>query len=442
MSTDLRAVIDDVPMRAFQWRAIAICVLLNVLDGFDVLVMAFTGRTVAQEWGLGGAELGLLLSAGLVGMAAGSLALAPVADRIGRRPVILIGLLVAGSGMLLSSLAPSAVTLGALRVLTGFGVGGVLACSTTIATEYAARRWRPLAVGLVGIGYAGGATLGGLLAVTMIEAFGWRAVFLTGGLATLAAVPVVLLALPESLQFLLTRRPAGALDRVNRLLAGLRAPTLSELPPPVAGAAAAGGGFRALLAPGVRPTTLRLWALFFLIMAGFYVVTSWTPTLLVEAGLSESQGLTGGTLLNLGGIFGTLLLGLLAARWALRTVLTGYLLATGLLLAVFLPALGWLALAFSIGIVIGVVVNGCVGGMYALTATAYDDGIRATGVGAAIGIGRIGAVVAPTAAGALLDAGWTPNALYLGCAVLFALGAAVLLTFRPAVAPAPAAGLQ
>ncbi|BBG04074.1 MULTISPECIES: MFS transporter [Pseudonocardia] len=441
MSTELRAVIDDAPMRPFQWRAIAICVLLNVLDGFDVLVMAFTGRTVAQEWGLGGAELGLLLSAGLVGMAAGSLALAPVADRIGRRPVILIGLLVAGSGMLLSSLAPSAVVLGGLRVLTGFGVGGVLACSTTIATEYAARRWRPLAVGLVGIGYAGGATLGGLLAVSMIDTLGWRAVFLTGGTATLVAIPIVLFALPESLQFLLTRRPAGALERVNGLLGRLRVPALSELPPPVAGAAAA-RGFRALLAPGVRPTTLRLWALFFLVMAGFYVVTSWTPTLLVEAGLSESQGLTGGTLLNLGGIFGTLLLGLLAARWTLRSVLIGYMLATGVLLAVFLPALGWLAVAFSIGIVIGVVVNGCVGGMYALTATGYDDGIRATGVGAAIGIGRIGAVVAPTAAGALLDAGWTPNALYLACAVLFVLGAAVLLSFRPAVATAPTAGVQ
>lgn len=441
MGTELRAVIDDAPMRPFQWRAIAICVFLNVLDGFDVLVMAFTGRTVAQEWGLSGTELGLLLSAGLVGMAAGSLALAPVADRVGRRPVILVGLLIAGGGMLLSSIAPSAWALGALRVLTGFGVGGVVACSTTIATEYAARRWRPLAVGLVGIGYAGGGTLGGLLAVTMIDAFGWRAVFLTGGIATLVAVPVVLFGLPESMQFLLTRRPSGALGRVNALLAKLRAPALSELPPPVTGAAAA-RGYRALLVPGVRPTTLRLWALFFLVMAGFYVVTSWTPTLLVEAGLSESQGLTGATLLNLGGIFGTLLLGLLAARWALRSVLTGYMLLTGVLLAVFLPALSWLAVAFTVGIVIGVVVNGCVGGMYALTATAYDDGIRATGVGAAIGIGRIGAVVAPTAAGALLDAGWTPNALYLACAVLFALGAAVLLTFRPAVSRAPATGLH
>ncbi|OLL73577.1 vannilate transporter VanK [Pseudonocardia sp. Ae168_Ps1] len=441
MSTDLRSLIDDAPMRRFQWRAVTVCLVLNLIDGFDVLVMAFTGRAVAAEWGLGGAELGLLLSAGLVGMALGSIFLAPAADRIGRRPVIVAGLVVAGIGMLLSAAAPSVVVLGALRVLTGVGVGGVLACSSTIATEYASRRWRPMAVGLQGIGYAGGATLGGLLAVALIEAHGWRTVFLIGGVATLLAVPLVLGALPESLGFLLTRRPAGALDRVNALLRRLDAPTVTALPDPEPGTepGTVAGGPRALLTPALRRTTVGLWAMFVLVMAGFYFVTSWTPTLLLEAGLSPSQGLTGGTLLNVGGIFGTVVLGALAARWPLRGVLTGYLLASGALLALLLPALSVLAVAFAVGMLVGVVVNGCVGGLYALAATSYPDRIRATGVGTAIGVGRIGAVAAPVAAGALLDAGASPQALYLGSAVIFVLSAVVLLTLhRTPAAPTTA----
>jgi benzoate transport len=415
-------------MHRFQWTAVAVCVLLNMLDGFDVLVMAFTGRAVAAEWGLSGAQLGLLLSAGLVGMAAGSLFLAPLADRIGRRPMILACLGIASAGMLLSAVSQSAVQLGLLRVLTGVGIGGILASSNVIAAEYASRRWRGMAVSLNSTGYALGATLGGLLAVVLIAGFGWRSVFLFGGVATLLAIPVVLAGLPESLDFLLTRRPAGALDKVNAMARRLGRPAMAELPAPEA--AGAGVGFRALLAPALRRPTLLLWASFFLVMAGFYFVTSWTPTLLVEAGLSATEGLTGGTLLNLGGIFGTTVLGFLAARWALRTVLMVYLLATAALLALFVGALGSLGAAFATGALIGLFVNGCVGGLYALTPIVYDAGVRTTGVGTAIGIGRVGAIVSPTLAGALLDLDWTPQSLYHAFGVVFIATAALLLLLR------------
>lgn len=163
--TDLREIVDRGPMRGFQYLAVLVCILLNMIDGFDVLVMAFTAASVSREWGLSGAQVGLLLSAGLVGMAAGSLLLAPLADRWGRRRLILVCLLLSGSGMLLSALAGSPLQLALLRGLTGLGVGGVLASSNVIASEYSARRWRGLAVSLQGMGYALGATLGGLLAV-------------------------------------------------------------------------------------------------------------------------------------------------------------------------------------------------------------------------------------------------------------------------------------
>jgi len=436
MTASLRDVIDEAPMTRFQWGAVAVCVLLNMLDGFDVLVMAFTGKAVSAEWGLSGAQLGLLLSAGLVGMAAGSMLVAPWADRLGRRPIVLGCLAVASAAMLLSSVSQNATQLGVLRVVTGIGIGGLLATTNVIAAEYASRRWRGLAVSLNSTGYALGATLGGLLAALLIGSSGWRSVFLFGGLATAAALPVVWWRLPESLDFLLAPRPAPARERVNALVARLGRVPLERLPEHVAAPGGVGAGYRELLTPRLRRSTLLLWVAFFCIMAGFYFVTSWTPTLLVEAGLSATAGITGGTVLNLGGIFGAALLGLLAARFALRNVLITYLAATGVLLAVFIASTSSLGLAFGLAAVIGLFVNGCVAGLYALTPTVYGPAVRTTGVGTGLAIGRAGAILAPTLAGALLDGGWTPQQLYIAAGLVFVATAAVLALFR---APAPAA---
>ena len=230
MSYSLRNSMHEGPMSRFQWFAIAVCVLLNMLDGFDVLVMAFTGKAVSTEWGLNGAQLGLLLSAGLVGMAIGSMLLAPWADRIGRRPMILLCLAIAAVGMLLSAMSGSPTQLGLLRVFTGIGIGGILASSNVIGSEYASNRWRGLAVSLNSTGYALGATLGGLIAVTLIGGFGWRSVFLFGGVATTIAIPLVWVCLPESLDFLLARRPARTLERVNALARRLGRPPLDACP--------------------------------------------------------------------------------------------------------------------------------------------------------------------------------------------------------------------
>src|SRR3954454_6037937 len=226
----LRTVLDDSPMTWFQWRAILVCVVLNMVDGFDVLVMSFSAKPVGAEWGLSGSVLGLLLSAGLVGLALGSLFVAPRADRFGRRPVITVCLLLAGVGMVLSALAQSPLQLGLLRVITGIGIGGVLASSNVIASEYASPRWRGMAVSLQATGSALGATLGGLLAVALIGQLGWRSMFLVGGALTLFVLSLVVLLLPESLDYLLTRRRPGALAEINVLARKLRQEPLDSLP--------------------------------------------------------------------------------------------------------------------------------------------------------------------------------------------------------------------
>ncbi|MDF3935965.1 MFS transporter [Pseudomonas citronellolis] len=436
MSRDLRAALEQGPMNRFQWTAIGICIVLNMIDGFDVLVMAFTAASVSAEWGLNGAQVGLLLSAGLFGMAAGSLFIAPRADQFGRRPLILFCLLLCGLGMLLSALSQSPTQLALLRGLTGLGIGGILASSNVIAAEYASKRWRPLAVSLQSTGYALGATFGGLLAVWLIGHWGWRSVFLAGGLISLAAIPLVLVGLPESLDFLLARRPANALVRVNALARRLGLESLTALPEARV-RERKGAALLQLLAPELRRSTLLIWLLFFLAMFGFYFIMSWTPKLLVAAGLTAQQGITGGVLLSIGGIFGAALVGALSARLPLARVLQGFMLVTAALLVLFLASATSLAAALGLGLLIGLCANGCIAGLYALSPLAYPAGVRATGVGWAIGVGRLGAILSPTVAGVLLDGGWQPLHLYGLFAVVFVLAAGVLLGLRP-VAPAAA----
>ncbi|WP_455886994.1 MFS transporter [Pseudomonas rustica] len=438
MNTDLKHRLDNDPMGRFQYLAIGICIVLNMIDGFDVLVMAFTAASVSAEWNLNGAQVGLLLSAGLFGMAAGSLFIAPWADRFGRRPLILLCLAVSGVGMLLSAMSQSPLQLALLRGLTGLGIGGILASSNVIASEYASKRWRGLAVSLQSTGYALGATLGGLLAVWLLGHWGWRSVFLFGGIVTVLVIPLVLLWLPESLDFLLARRPANALARVNRLAERLGQPALAQLPTATAREQGAARGFRQLLTPAMRRTTLVIWLLFFLVMFGFYFVMSWTPKLLVAAGLSAQQGITGGVLLSVGGILGAALIGGLSSRWPLTRVLALFMLITAALLVLFVVNGASVSAALALGLLIGLFSNGCVAGLYALSPVVYHASVRATGVGWGIGIGRMGAILSPTVAGVLLDGGWQPLHLYGVFASVFVLAAGCLLLLRPAARPASA----
>lgn len=439
MNNTIRETLDIRPMGSFQCMVIGLCFLINMLDGFDVLVMAFTAASVSKEWGLSGSQLGYLLSAGLVGMALGSLFIAPWADRFGRRPLIILCICVAGSGMVASSFAPSPVVLGVLRLITGLGIGGILASSYVIAGEYASKRWRGLAIALQSTAYALGATIGGIIATQLIPSMGWRSVFLYGGFATLATLVVLIPLLPESIDFLLSRQPKRALERVNKLVRRVGLAQIECLPlVEIAGKERLGGAFRRLLSPALLRSTVLIWAAFFLVMFGFYFVLSWTPRLLVSAGLSEQQGITGGVLLNVGGIFGTFLIGLLAAKFRLSRVLITYLLVNAVLLAVFVATTGHLQFAYGVVLLIGIFVNGCIAGIYALTPTLYGPSERVTGLGWGIGIGRSGAILSPLVAGKLIDSNWAPAELYQLFSIAFVLAALAILLLRlSATSPAP-----
>ena len=417
---DLKARLEQGPISRYQILAIAICFAIFILDGFDALVIAFTGPEISNALQLTGTELGALFSASLVGMAIGAIVLAPYADRYGRRPLVLSSLVIVTVGMLLSAFAGSLDTLILLRVLTGIGIGVALASVNIIVAEYSPAKSRALAIGIVQTAYPIGATLGGALAIVLIEHSGWQSVFVAGSLGSALLIPVALGLLPESIQYLASKQPPGALERINRQLSRMGRERISALPARAAAADAV--GVRGLLGPAFLKSTLLLWAAFFIVMFCLYFVLSWTPKLLIESGLSSSEGISGGIVLHIGGITGQLMLGYLAARYDLRKLLAGYFGLAVIAMIAFGVLIENLPLALITAWLTGFFVLGAITGSYAATAAVYPTEIRTTALGWALGVGRIGAILSPTIAGLLLDRDVSPQSLYVLFGVTMLIG--------------------
>lgn len=432
MERDVLSEINHNNMSRYQWFIILICICLNIIDGFDVMVMAFTAPSVSAEWSLSGAQIGLLLSSGLFGMAAGSIFLAPLADKIGRRLLILVCLVIAGLSMLGCALVQSHGMLAALRFITGIGVGGILASSNVLASEYANVRWRSLAVSLMSTGYGIGATLGGVLSLALIEHLGWRSIFLAGGITTIVMLLISAWLLPESLDYLLAKRPKQALERINTAVNRMGLTALKALPYYGQNNQKNTGDIGKLFSGQQGYQTLCLWSAFFLVMFGFYFVMSWTPKILISMGMSPEQGVSTGILISIGGIFGAAIIGLLASRMKIFYALSLFLGLTAVCVFLFVAVSSQVSIALIVGLLLGTLINGCVAGLYSISPTIYDAEIRSRGVGYAIGFGRIGAILSPTIAGIFLDKGIAPATLYAYYGVVFILAIFLILSLGSA----------
>jgi benzoate transport len=432
----LRETIDRAPMTKFQVMVVALCLAMNIVEGFDILVMAFAASAVAGEWQLSGSQIGLLLSAGLIGMVVGSAGVAPSADRIGRRPLTLLCLGVATVGMTLSALTTSFAQLGLCRLLTGIGVGGVMASLPVIITEYSNRRGRGTSIAFFAVGLPLGGVIGGTIAALVTAEFGWRATFALGAVLSIATIAVVHRLLPESLDYLVTRRPAGALDKINAIVVRMRIEPLTELPD---SAPSEVRGVRAAILSGRNGVRTGLvWIMFFSLLAGLYFASGWTPRLLEQSGLSAQQGISGGILLNLGGVAGTLLITVLALRFS-STVLAAVTIAgAGVAFLCMTLALGNLSATLVTAIAVGLTLNANGAVLHAIAPAMYPPSVRTTGMGWASAAGRIGGILAPIVAGVLVDRGWTGTDLFRLFAIpLFVAAVATLLVsvIRPATTP-------
>ncbi|PXY23762.1 MFS transporter [Prauserella coralliicola] len=405
----VRDSVDRSGMSGFQIRVVAICLVINLVDGFDILVMSFAAPGVAGEWALTDSQVGVLLSSGLVGMALGSAVLAPLADRIGRRPLTLVCLVLCTAGMALAGFSNGFAMLAGCRLLTGLGIGGMVASLPVVIAEYTPQRLRGTMIALYGTGLPIGGVLGGAVAKLVVTEYGWRATFLVGAVLTLVMVFVVAAAMPESLDYLISRRPAGALSKVNRLLERMRLPAVDVLSDPEPGERRVKV---ATLLTNDATRTVLLWISYFVMMAGFYFAASWTPLLLQQSGSSAQQGMNAGLLLNLGGIAGTLLFGLLALKVRLRVLTVGCFLAAGISYLAMSLFLGSAAAALIAAVAVGMFINASGNGLNSIAPGIYAAQVRATGVGWAMAFGRVGALTAPMLAGLLLDNSWSPRSLF------------------------------
>lgn len=424
-ATSLQAQLDARPMSALQWRVVGLCWLVNMLDGFDLLAISFTAPAIARAWQLDPTTLGMLFSSGLVGMTIGSFLLGPAADRIGRRRMILIATGVLGLSTLLTAVAATVAQMMALRVCTGLAIGALLPSLNTLVAEYTPDARRNLAIAFMHLGYPVGGIAGGFLASQLIPATGWQGVFWAGGLFTLATLPLLWLWLPESLHYLGRSASPHARRRAETIAAslGIRLDTAAD-------AARAGPATRVadLLRGRWLAPSLALWACFFLGNLTLYFLLNWTPTVLVEAGVSSERAIRAGMLLNLGGGIGMLALGHLSARWPMHPMMCGFFVLGGLLITAIGQASGAVNLLFALTVLAGFFALGGLIGLYSLAARLYPDSARATGVGLALGAGRFGAILGPYTGGVLISLGWPMGRYFLLLAL--PLVAAGLIVWR------------
>ncbi|OAN52699.1 MFS transporter [Sphingobium sp. TCM1] len=386
-----------------QILVVAICFILNMLDGMDVLILSYVAPALSADWEVSPESLGVVFSAGLAGMAAGGLLIAPLADRFGRRRLILASLVMMTLAMFASGVATSVWQLIASRFVVGIGIGTVLASMAALTAEYAPARHRTFAVGFLQAGYPVGATITGFVVASHVGTHGWQAMLLGAAVLCAIAIPFVWLLLPESIAFLLSRQPKGALDKANRLLASIGQPRLDALPAQNGGETRH-AGVRGLLTEGRAPSTILLWLAIIFAFMTLYFVISWIPKLAVEAGLPAKDAIYAGAIYNIGAFVGTSSIGLVAMRFDLRRLILVYMALAAAALVVFgsvaMPLAATLATAFLIGVFVQGGFNGC----YPLAASLYPPEARGTGIGWAMGVGRIGAVIGPMLGGFLLAA--------------------------------------
>ena len=425
---NLREKIDNSPMGVYQWAIVLMAAVMNFLDGFDVLAIAFTATNISKDFGLSKTEFGMLVSAGLIGMVVGSMVLAPLADKFGRRPILLLSVAFSAVGLGVSGFSTTSEILAFSRILTGLGVGGILVGTNVITSEYSSKKWRSFAISVYAAGFGIGAMIGGMMAKSLQAAYSWHAVYFSGAAMTAVVFVVLFIWLPESIDYLNAKQPQNAKACLNKIAHKLGFAGEWELTEKHAEKAVK-LPITALFSQKYLRSTLLLWLSFFAIMFCFYFISSWTPALLKEAGMTMEESINVGMMISLGGAVGSLVYGLIASRWSARSVLMLFTVASSIAIVVFILSSANLAIAMVLGVVVGALINGCISGLYTINPATYDADIRNTGVGWAIGAGRAGSVLAPTVAGILLDSGWEKQTLYIAVAGVMLI-ATVALVFK------------
>jgi len=388
-------------MAAIQLLTLCLCFLVVAADGFDVASVGYAAPLLKREWALAPSQLGAIFGAGLFGLTTGSFLFGPLADRLGRQRIITLSLLLFALGSLACAQAPTVGWLIALRFLTGAGLGGAMPNAITLSSEFSPVRNRAFLVTLMFAGFTLGLAFGGVVASFLIPSFGWRGVFVFGGVFPLVLFPIVWRWLPESLLFMAgkpryTQRSQALVARLGVNAAEVQRASLAVAAVPKQTA------IKTLFAREIRAGTLLFWLTFFCTLWVYYQISSWLPTVITDAGIDAAHAARVGAMLPIGGTIGSLINARLMDRFNPFFVLAGSYVVAAISIGLIGYALAdplWVYLAVFMA---GLGLSGAQTGANVLVASFYTTGARATGVSWALGVGRIGSILGSMTGGLLI----------------------------------------
>ncbi|AGN80366.1 MULTISPECIES: MFS transporter [Pseudomonas] len=406
-SLDVQSFINQQPLSRYQWRVVLLCFLIVFLDGLDTAAMGFIAPALSQEWGIDRASLGPVMSAALIGMVFGALGSGPLADRFGRKGVLVGAVLVFGGFSLASAYATNVDQLLVLRFLTGLGLGAGMPNATTLLSEYTPERLKSLLVTSMFCGFNLGMAGGGFISAKMIPAYGWHSLLVIGGVLPLLLALVLMVWLPESARFLVVRNRGT--DKIRKTLSPIAPQVVAEagsFSVPEQKAVAARSVFALIFSGTYGLGTMLLWLTYFMGLVIVYLLTSWLPTLMRDSGASMEQAAFIGALFQFGGVLSAVGVGWAMDRYNPHKVIGIFYLLAGVFAYAVGQSLGNITVLATLVLIAGMCVNGAQSAMPSLAARFYPTQGRATGVSWMLGIGRFGAILGAWSGATLLGLGW------------------------------------
>lgn len=393
---DVQTFLDEHPFSGFQWLIFGLCFVIVLLDGFDTAAIGFIAPSLLKEWGVEKAALGPVLSAALFGLAAGALLSGPLADRLGRKVVLVTSVLVFSVACLASAFATNLTELTVLRFVTGVGLGAAMPNAVTLLSEYCPSRLRATMTNLMFCGFPLGAAFGGFLAAWMIPQWGWRSVLMLGGVTPLVLTLALIVILPESVHYLLSR--GAPAERIRKVMSRISAAAAQvgqfvNLEPEHAEVTKRvnASGLGMVLSPLLRAGTVMLWIAYFMGLVIFYALINWMPILFKDAGLAPQTATLISALFPLGGV-GAVFFGWLMDRFNANLIIAAGYALTAVSIFLIGQTAGQVGLLMAAVFLGGVLMNTAQSSMPALAAAFYPTQGRATGVSWMLGIGRFGGI--------------------------------------------------
>jgi AAHS family 4-hydroxybenzoate transporter-like MFS transporter len=434
MSGETRSPVEEAleaqPFGALQLRVVLLCALVQAFDGFDLGTIGMAAPSLAKAWGVAPPAFTTAFVMSSVGILFGALLSGPLGDRFGRKPLLIISVGFIGLFSVLSAFAWSIPSITAMRFLTGLGIGGAMPVTVALTSDYSPLKRRGTLIMLMFCGNTVGGFLGGQLVAQILPIFGWQSIFLSGGIPPLLLIPLLLIFLPESPRFLIAHRADAPSTQaiLRKLNVGAQA-AASKLVD-----VAEGNPVAQLFAGGLATITILLWVAFFANLLNMYLFSYWMPTVLTLSGHKPEVAVFYASMFQLGGILSTILLGPMIDRYgAPRVLACSFASGVAFILIVGLYSLPAPYIALPI-LGAGAAMIGSQLGANAMAAGLYPARIRSTGVGWALGIGRLGGIAGPALGGGLLAFGMQPNQIFL-CAcgpALIAATATILLNVKAA----------